>query len=158
LRTITDVRATRREDVHTLLSPPVPLPAGLSADWEAELPSLRVFKLQSPLVTDEVVRTAARRGRLHMLQVDPLVRVPGMTDPELPEQIELARPRRDDEITDLRLNDCPVTDACLDAVLTLKGLRTLGLDDTRVTPAGLARLAALPNLISLSAQGIALTA
>lgn len=144
-------------EIEIIQFPPVPAVPDRFGEWLSEFPSLRLFSFAAQEVTDDVLRALARPGKLHMVvAIGPNAGM-GMFDPEALDRFEAARPRRDEDVTELWLAHCPITDASVDALLGLKKLRSLGLDSTRVTGAGLARLAALPNLTSLSATGIRLT-
>jgi hypothetical protein len=57
----------------------------------------------------------------------------------------------------LNLERAAVTDAGMDIVAKLDGLRVLSLKDTKTGDAGVERIATLPNLVSLNLVGTAIT-
>jgi hypothetical protein len=158
LRTRRDVRATATLDVYMLMFPPIPYSPDRLDDWLVEIPTVRAVQLEAGLITDDVVRGLARRGRLHMLRVMGPTSAIGVMNPNAAELMEVGRPGKDVDITDLWLGNCSVTDASLDVLLGLKKLRSLALNNTKLTAAGVARLAALPDLNTLHVHGLGLTA
>jgi len=116
------------------------------ADWLAEIPTLRVLHVDTHLVTDDLLRELSRLGKLHMLHVNVCSNVDQQSFPLITrsakERFNAERPDRDEDITTFRLYRSPVSDASVDVLLALQTLRWLELDKTRVTAAGLARLAA----------------
>jgi hypothetical protein len=154
-------RATRLEDIHTLAFPPLTTSAVSLSDWLAEFPTLRIIQVDPDVVTDDFLRAVARMGKLHMLHIFhfrgdkdffPLLHKSAI------ERADKERPDRDEDITQILLYSCPISDASLDILLSLKKLELVDLGSTRVTTAGFVRLAALPALSRISAYSMTLTA
>lgn len=147
--------------ISTLAFPPLTAPRESLADWLAEIPTLRIIQSDPNLITDDFLRYLARLGKLHMLHVDYFSHqkedFPLLHRSER-ERTDKERPDRDEDITHLVLFRCPITDAAVDTLLTLKKTEWFELDDTQITSVGVVRLAALPALTRLGANHVTLTA
>ena len=126
--------------------PPLPVVPEHFAAWVTEIPTVRTFSIAATDVTDEVVRTLARLGKLHTIVAIGPGAVMGIIDPDALARWEDARPRSDMELTELSLGHCAITDAGLEVLPTLQNLRSVSLNDTGITDEGLKQLARCANL------------
>ena len=71
-------------------------------------------------------------------------------------EAEIAPLRLPSSLRRLSLQDCPISEKCLDQICSLKELQFLSLPESRIEDAGLARLKELPKLkfLSLNQTGV----
>ena len=143
-------RPARPENVEVLQFPPLPLaPEGI-AGWLAEVPALRTLQVEARYVTDDLFRALGRRGKLHLLDsMPPGPSVGGMLSLEALARLEAARVSRDEDITQLWVGDCPITDASLELLPPLQKLRSLIMVGTGITDDGLGHVGRLTELDEL---------
>jgi hypothetical protein len=103
-----------------------------------ELPSIQTLSLTKTAVTDAGLPNLLKfKGTLAALRLGG----PGLTDAALPTLLKL------EKLSFLSLVHSKVTDTTLDGLASLKGLRTLDLDGSASTKAGLSRLKkAIPEI------------